>query len=206
MALIRQFIRFVGIGFLNTAVDYVVFNLGAVLSGVYTGRGVGYISAASFTVAVFHSYFWNKHWAFAKQEQRRDGGIFKNMSQFISAAVFGAAIIAAVIFGAAQKYSYLFYILMLVILLSGEMALWKIFNLGKNPIASEKNGKEFLLFIIVSLIGILINSQILDKGTTHIAPQFGLNQELWTNLIKIGATGIALIWNFIGYKLVVFKR
>ena len=206
MALIRQFIRFVGIGFLNTAVDYAVFNLGAVLSGVYIGRGVGYLSAVSFTVAVFHSYFWNKHWAFARQEQREDGGILANMGQFISAAVFGAAIVTAVIFGAGQKYSYFFYALTLAVLFAGEMALWKFFNLRKNPIASEKSGRELLLFIIVSLIGILINSQILDKGTTYVAPQFGLNQELWTNFIKIGATGVALVWNFIGYKLLVFKR
>lgn len=205
-ALLQQFVRFAGIGFLNTAVDYAVFNFIAVVTGVYTGAEVGYISAASFGVAVLHSYFWNKHWAFAAVTRNREPGLLRNMGQFVVAAIVGAVLVAAILFGSSQKFAYFYYLLVLVVLVGAEVALWKIFRLKKSDSADGQTAREFVLFIIISLIGIVINYFILNLGTTNIPPQFGLNQELWTNLIKVAATGVALVWNFIGYKIFVFKR
>lgn len=203
LKLFFQLVRFAGIGFLNTAVDYAVFNFVAAWAGVYTGGGAGLISGVSFTIAVFHSYFWNKYWAFGKRDGAQEK-LVQNLGQFVTAAALGAAVVAIVIFGTSQKYHYLFYLLLFVLLLLGELGLWKVFSLKKNAVAAE-SGKELLLFLFVSVVGILLNSQIVNLGTSYIPPQFGLNQELWTNLIKVGATGVSLIWNFAGYKLFVFK-
>ena len=200
--LIPQFIRFAGIGFLNTAVDYAVFNIIASYLNVYRGQGVGYITAVSFTVAVLHSYFWNKHWAFGRENS---GEVWKSAGQFVAAAVLGAGIVALILFGSGQKYAPLYYFFMLALLIVGEILLWKFFHLMSNPLGG-KSGSEMALFIFVSFIGIGINFAIVSAGTAKIDPLFGLNQELWTNLIKVGATCIALIWNFIGYKVFVFKR
>lgn len=60
-------------------------------------------------------------------------------------------------------------------------------------------------FLVVSLIGAGINSSIVYGVTTFIPPCFGLGKELWANLAKALATGVALIWNFLGYKFIVFK-
>lgn len=66
--------------------------------------------------------------------------------------------------------------------------------------------KEFIQFIIVSLVAVVINSSIVYSITTFIPPFFGLGQELWANLAKVVATAVALIWNFVGYKFIVFKK
>ncbi len=198
-----QLVRFAGIGFLNTAVDFAVLNLFASLLGAYTGTAVGVVNVVSFTLAVAHSYYWNKYWAFGSHQQ--DGRFVQNLGQFVAAAVVGVVVIAAAIFGAGQAFGIGYYLLLLVLLGVGEVALWKIFHLQKDPQA-KKSGKELLAFVIVSIIGALINSGILAVGTSVIAPQFGLSQELWTNLIKAGATVISLMWNFLGYKLIVFKQ
>jgi len=66
--------------------------------------------------------------------------------------------------------------------------------------------KEFSQFIMVTLIGLVINSSIVFGITTFIPPFFGLSKEVWANLAKVVATGFSLIWNFVGYKFIVFKK
>ena len=74
---------------------------------------------------------------------------------------------------------------------------------AKGPAAAPLQISRFL---IVTLIGVGINSGIVFGLTSFISPFFGLSKELWANLAKAAATGISLIWNFLGYKFVVFKR
>ncbi len=69
-----------------------------------------------------------------------------------------------------------------------------------------KNEVKFTEFIAVSVVGAGINSSIVAGITTFIPPIFGLSAKMWANVAKLGATGISLIWNFIGYKLFVFKK
>jgi len=66
--------------------------------------------------------------------------------------------------------------------------------------------KEFLQFLIVSTIGLLINGGIVYMITTWLKPLFGLNEIVWANAAKAVATVISLIWNFLGYKFIVFKK
>jgi len=65
---------------------------------------------------------------------------------------------------------------------------------------------EFSQFIIVTLIGLAINTGIVYGITTFISPVFGISIELWANLAKVVATGLSLIWNFVGYKFIVFRK
>jgi putative flippase GtrA len=67
-------------------------------------------------------------------------------------------------------------------------------------------GKEFAAFLIVSGIGIAINTGIVAVGTTFISPLFSLSPGAWANVMKILATFIAMTWNFLGYKFIVFKK
>jgi len=71
---------------------------------------------------------------------------------------------------------------------------------------TTQTGKEFVQFISITLVGMMINTAIVYSVTTLIPPMFGLSVELWANLAKIAATSISLVWNFIGYKLFVFKK
>ena len=68
------------------------------------------------------------------------------------------------------------------------------------------SGKKFSTFLLVSIIGALINTAILRVVSTNIDPMFGLSQEIWLFVAKAVATGVGLVWNFIGYKLFVFKN
>jgi len=136
--LIKQFSRFVVIGFVNTAIDFAILNLLMWWMGIYSGPWIILLNGISFSVAVTNSYFWNKYWTFK----------------------------------------------------------------DKNKIEA----KEFSQFILVTLIGMAINSGVIYGITTLISPVFGINPELWANLAKAAATGFSLIWNFIGYKMFVFKK
>lgn len=66
--------------------------------------------------------------------------------------------------------------------------------------------KEFSQFAAVTLVGLAINTSVVFTITTFISPLFGLSPEIWANLAKVAATGFSLIWNFIGYKFIVFKK
>lgn len=68
-----------------------------------------------------------------------------------------------------------------------------------------EGARKFSVFLVVSIIGALINTGIVRFVSTNIDPMFGLSQQLWTNAAKLLATGVGLVWNFIGYKLFVFK-
>ncbi len=65
---------------------------------------------------------------------------------------------------------------------------------------------KFSQFLIISVIGIGINGGVLTLITGSIAPMFGLSEKLWVLCAKLFATGFSLVWNFIGYKLFVFKK
>jgi len=83
--------------------------------------------------------------------------------------------------------------------------LWNKFWTFKKT-DTEKVRKEAIQFFVVSMVGVAINTAIVYIGTTWVGPQFGINEKLWATLTKIGATPATLIWNFMGYKFIVFKK
>lgn len=70
----------------------------------------------------------------------------------------------------------------------------------------QATGKNFLQFLLVSGVGWGINTGILVLGTKYLAPMFGLSAGGWLNMIKLTATFVAMFWNFLGYKFIVFKK
>jgi putative flippase GtrA len=72
--------------------------------------------------------------------------------------------------------------------------------------SSIKAPVQFAKFLTVAVIGWILNTGILFSITTYIHPVFGLSSALWANLAKAMATGVVLVWNFVGYKFLVFKK
>ena len=72
----------------------------------------------------------------------------------------------------------------------------------------EKSGmrKEFGQFFIVTLIGLGLNVGVASFVVNVIGPQFGLNETLWANIGGIAAAFGVSVWNFLGYKFIVFKK
>jgi len=80
---------------------------------------------------------------------------------------------------------------------------WNKFWTFKSGVGIRR--KEFLQFLIISVIGWGINTGIVVLGTTYLAPAFALSAGAWVNVVKLSATLISMVWNFIGYKFIVFK-
>lgn len=70
---------------------------------------------------------------------------------------------------------------------------------------SENTGKEFLQFLIISIVGFLINVGIASAIFKFVTPMAGINSDQWSILAAVVATAISMIWNFLGYKFVVFE-
>lgn len=74
----------------------------------------------------------------------------------------------------------------------------------KDNTASE-GAKKFSVFLSVSVIGALINITAVYLITTFVPPVLNLSSTMWLNVANLAATGLSLIWNFVGYKLIVFR-
>jgi len=75
----------------------------------------------------------------------------------------------------------------------------------------EKKGmigakKEFGRFFLVSLVGLIINVVAASLIVNLIQPQFGLSETVWANVGGIVAALMTVVWNFLGYKFLVFKK
>ncbi len=74
-----------------------------------------------------------------------------------------------------------------------------------------RNTKEgvwhnFPKFLGVTLVGLVVNSVIIILITSSVQPLFGLKPAAWLNIAKIAANAVVLVWNFLGYKFVVFRK
>lgn len=79
--------------------------------------------------------------------------------------------------------------------------LWSFKTAGKSNVP-----KQYIAFLTVTVIGAIINGGIVYGITTFISPLLGFSPVSWANSAKIAATVIAFMWNFLGYKFVVFKK
>ncbi|MBI4049457.1 MAG: GtrA family protein [Candidatus Doudnabacteria bacterium] len=80
---------------------------------------------------------------------------------------------------------------------------------------SADDPKKFTLFLTVSVIGAGVNSLIVYLVSTYVPEPTSLlaslssvsdTGKLWLGVAKLAATVASLIWNFIGYKFLVFKK
>jgi len=76
----------------------------------------------------------------------------------------------------------------------------------KSQNVEDSKAKQFSQFLIISVIGISINDAIVYGLATFTSPLFGLSAQMWTNVAKLFATAASMVWNFIGYKFIVFKK
>lgn len=87
------------------------------------------------------------------------------------------------------------------------LALTNAYFWNKLWVFSRSDGKGVLndlpKFFLVSGIGIIINSSIVILATSY--PVVSIHAKTWLNLAKVMATIFSLVWNFLGYKFIVFK-
>jgi putative flippase GtrA len=201
---IIQILRFAAIGSINTALDFIILNFITKSLGISSGVALGALSAVSFSAAIIQSYFWNKAWAFAESVNL---SVFQNAFRLVAVGGVGFAAFVAVFLGAAKDAAGIYFLYILAAFLISQFILWKAFGM-KLGASRSGTGAQFFSFLIVSLVGLLINSVIVVIATHFITPYVNssINADTIKNMAKIVATLFSLVWNFIGYKLIVFKR
>ncbi len=76
----------------------------------------------------------------------------------------------------------------------------------------KEEAKKFSQFFLISIIGAIINVGTATLVVRYLKPALGgtliipLSDQLWGNVGALCGTAIGLIWNFIGYKFIVFKK
>jgi putative flippase GtrA len=73
-------------------------------------------------------------------------------------------------------------------------------------IATSNLKKEFSQFFVVTLISFILNILVAHLIVNTLGPRFGFSPELWANFGGIFAVLVTFVWNFIGYKFIVFKE
>lgn len=70
----------------------------------------------------------------------------------------------------------------------------------------KNNGKEFFQFMMISLGGFFVNVFSASLLVNYFPNVFGLRPVSLGNLGALAGTLFGLIWNFVGYKYIVFKK
>lgn len=204
---VLQLARFVAIGVLNTALDFIVLNFLSKTFDISTGTSLGVVNVFGFALAMVQSFMWNRYWAFNGVDGAGTN-VAKVFMRLVTVGVVGFAAFASVLISAQLEALPIVYLAILGAFILVEVIVWISFGLRLGVSHTQSQGKEFILFILVSFVGLIINSAvvwlvsqyIVDKGLLSTSP------DLIKNVAKIFATGLSLVWNFLGYKIFVFKK
>ncbi len=65
--------------------------------------------------------------------------------------------------------------------------------------------KEFIQFLMIAITGLLIHISVASLIVNVFGPKFGIRFKLWANIGATIAILLGSLWNFYGYKFLVFK-
>lgn len=201
---ILQLLKFAAIGTLNTALDFIILNYVTKALGIEAGFELGVLNVISFSAAIIQSYLWNKAWAFSSVTLSP----IKSFIRLVVVGGLGFISFLLVIIGAAYAVVDNYFLFILIAFLIAEIIIWYGFGLKLISQQGEHVGKQFLEFVVVSIIGLIINSVIVVIASSYLAEPLSnlINEDTIKNVAKILATCVSLVWNFVGYKLIVFKK
>ena len=125
----------------------------------------------------------------------------QNFLRLVLVGATGVLVLFFVLLGSKFTAPAYYYLILFLIFIATQLSLWFGFGFNKSDVV-EKN--PYLSFFLVSLIGFLINVTIVAKFSVLV--HLTANPDLNKNIAQVAATCVSLIWNFIGYKLIVFKK
>lgn len=71
---------------------------------------------------------------------------------------------------------------------------------------TEKIKKQFFQFLVISVIGVVINVVVASLVVNTIGPSGGIPPRIWANIGALAAIFAGGLWDFLGYKFLVFKE
>lgn len=84
----KQILKFGITGVVNTLIDFGLFNLFMLITGIYKGWPIFLFSAFSVAAAILNSYFMNRKWTFDSQQER----VASEMGRFLLVSIVGMLI------------------------------------------------------------------------------------------------------------------
>ena len=195
---VYQFLRFGCIGALNTALNFLILNSISKALNISQGLPLGAVEGVAFCGAVIQSYLWNRTWTFGSEQ---GVSLFKNFERLLAVGLLGFLAVVFVLVGSRLSAPWEYFAGILVVYLIIETVLWKYFGFHVSDWNHE--GHSFVIFFFVTLVGLGINVLLISFISTNLHLT---NTDLDKNIAAIVATGVSLFWNFVGYKLVVFKK
>lgn len=193
----KQFFKFLIVGLNNTGIDFLILNLLMFSFNIYYGLPVIFFNIISFTVAVTNSYLINRFWTFKKEENQR----------ILRTQIILAFIIFLILFNLKFLKEKIVFVILSIVFFT--IVLWINIFVVKNFLLKEKiseSSKEFLKFVILTIMGMIINTTVFYSLISFVSPLFNFSKVLWANFSKAVATVVSLFWNFICYKFIVFKN
>ena len=193
---IYQFFQFISVGFLNTTLNFLVLNLLSKLLNVNQGLSLGFVASAAFLASVIQSYFWNKTWTFGRQATVSTK---KDIVRMTVIGLLGILTLLILLAASRMQAPWTFYFFLTFIFLVLQLIIWRQFDFH---LASAHSSHSFFGFLFVTLLGLGINFLIIAVISNH---WHLTGTDLDKNIAAIIASFASLIWNFTGYKLVIFK-
>jgi len=71
---------------------------------------------------------------------------------------------------------------------------------------ARKTSSEFMQFFTVSIIGFIVNVSVSSAIFSLFHPVLGFSVGQWGLIGALSGTLSGLLWNFVGYKFIVFKK
>ena len=127
---------------------------------------------------------------------------------FMNAAVdFGILNILIAVFGIAAGAGYILFKSISFITANINSFFWNrawVFKRTAN-LEVKRPSQEYVQFLIVSVVGLVINVGAAALIVNIVGAQFGFGANAWANVGAATGSAAGLVWNFLGYKLIVFK-
>jgi len=71
---------------------------------------------------------------------------------------------------------------------------------------TENKAKEAVQFFLITIGGLLIHTTVIYIVLNIIGARFGVSERMWASIANMTAIFTGFVWNFLGYKFIVFKK
>ena len=136
-------------------------------------------------------------------------GVFAQFGKFAAVGTLNTLLDIGVlnlliIIGGIQGASFMVFKTISFLVATTNSYGWNKFWIFQNDLPAVR--KEYGKFLFFTCIGMFINVSIATFLVSGVGPVGGVGEEIWANIAALIAVFVSLVWNFLSYKHIVFKR